>query len=123
VTDDSEDDRVLAIRAAQQGHKNLLDVRDLFAGLKDELAGDRFWRYQRSISPGLQEYIEALGFAHYLEHGTLVTFDQAQTTLSDANGVLVRTRIIPHACTFSGPIVVNSISHCRYRTTFWASQI
>jgi hypothetical protein len=58
--------------------------------MKDELAGDRFWRYQRQVSPGLQEYIEALSLAHYLEHGTLITLEQVQRSLSDDDGIPVR---------------------------------
>jgi hypothetical protein len=37
----------------------------------------------------LFRYIEALSFAHYLGHGTLVTFTQVQSTLSDNNGIPV----------------------------------
>jgi len=32
-------------------------------------------------------YIEALGFAHYLEHGTLVSYQEVQLSLSDENGI------------------------------------
>lgn len=35
-------------------------------------------------------YIEALGFAHYLEHGTLVSYQEVQLSLSDENGIPVR---------------------------------
>jgi len=59
----------------------------MYAGLQEELQGDRFWRYQKNVSPGLQEYIEALSFAHYLEHGTLVTFEQVQRTLCGDDSV------------------------------------
>jgi predicted translin family RNA/ssDNA-binding protein len=31
-----------------------------------ELEGENFWQYQKMVSPGLQEYIEALSFAQYL---------------------------------------------------------
>jgi len=50
--------------------------------------------YQRQVSPGLQEYIEALSFAHYLEHRTLITYDQVQATLNDAEGVAYFTLTI-----------------------------
>lgn len=58
----------------------------MFASMRDELHGDRFWRYQRQVSAGLQEYIEALSFAHYLETGRLVSFDEVQRELSDERG-------------------------------------
>jgi hypothetical protein len=91
VTEDSSDDRALALRAASRAKENLREVQAMYAALKGELEGDRFWRYQRQVSPGLQEYIEALSFAHYLEHGTLIKFEHVQNTLRDADGVPVRT--------------------------------
>ncbi len=75
--------------AAKKGHQKLREIQQMYANIKDELAGDRFWRYQRQVSPGLQEYIEALSFAHYLEHKSLISFPQVQATLADADGVLV----------------------------------
>jgi hypothetical protein len=122
VTGDSADDLVLALRAAEQGRKNMIGVQRLFAGLQDEVTGDRFWRYQRSISPGLQEYIEALGLIHYLERGTLVTFDETQATLSNADGTPVRTSTTPHCMYNYHSANANSTSLYPRRTTSWASQ-
>jgi hypothetical protein len=45
-----------------------------------------FYRYDRQVSPGLQEYIEALSFSYYLEHNTLIPFDFVQATLLDESG-------------------------------------
>ncbi|GAA6024876.1 hypothetical protein JCM11491_006663 [Sporobolomyces phaffii] len=53
----------------------------LFRKLAPEVRGEDFWRYERSISPGLQEYLEGLTFYHYLEHGTLPTLAQCQASL------------------------------------------
>ncbi|KAI5808687.1 Translin family-domain-containing protein [Peziza echinospora] len=39
------------------------------------------YRYQRNISGGIQEYLEAVSFHHYLLHGTLLTVAQAQASL------------------------------------------
>lgn len=39
------------------------------------------WRYQRQISPGIQEFIEALAFQHYLETQTLITLDEVRAWL------------------------------------------
>jgi predicted translin family RNA/ssDNA-binding protein len=90
-----EPDHILSLRAASRGRDKLCEVQILFAALKHEFAGDRFWRYQRNVSPGLQEYIEALSFTHYLEQGTLVSFDEVQLTLSDNEGQHVR---YVHSC-------------------------
>ncbi|EIW64521.1 Translin [Trametes versicolor FP-101664 SS1] len=89
VTEDAieTDDRVLGLRAAARAKGKLAEIQSLFAALRGELAGDRFWHHQRNISPGVQEYIEALSFAHYLEHRTLISYDQVQSTLSDCDGI------------------------------------
>ncbi|KJA26009.1 hypothetical protein HYPSUDRAFT_133732 [Hypholoma sublateritium FD-334 SS-4] len=83
----NQDDEALAKDAAQQGYAKLREVQELYSRLRPELQGDKFWRYQRQISPGLQEYIEALSFAHYLDKGTLITFDEVQKTLTDPEGI------------------------------------
>ncbi|KAI0094568.1 Translin [Irpex rosettiformis] len=76
-----------ASRAAAKGREKLKEVQNLFASIRGEVEGDRFWRYQRNVSPGLQEYIEALSFAHYLDTGALISFNQVQQSLSDEHGV------------------------------------
>lgn len=91
MTDSSADDRTLSLRAASEGRKALRDVQMLFMKIMPELEGDRFWRYQHNISPGLQEYIEALSFAHYLQHGTLIPYGEVQKSLSDESGSPVRS--------------------------------
>lgn len=70
----------------------------MYAKMHSELEGDRYWRYQRQVSPGLQEYIEALSFTHYLDHGSLVTFEQAQDTLCDASGKPVSDSTLSLIC-------------------------
>lgn len=56
--------------------------------MRGELVGARFWLHAQSVSGGLQEYIEALSFAHYLEKGTLVSYEEVQASLSDENGIV-----------------------------------
>jgi hypothetical protein len=89
-------DRDMAGKMAfQQAYTKLREIQDLYAKLQPELQGDRFWRYQRQVSPGLQEYIEALSFAHYLDHGSLITFEEVQLTLMDPQGVEVCSIQVP----------------------------
>ncbi|KAJ6627266.1 Translin [Mycena sp. CBHHK59/15] len=86
VLEDAPDDRALALRAAAAGYAKLAEAHAIFATMRPELVGDRFWRYQRQVSPGLQEYIEALSFAHYVQHGALIGFQQVQDALCDDGG-------------------------------------
>lgn len=75
---------------AQIVHPKFVQIERSFAEMRPDLEGDRFWRYQRVISPGLQEYIEALSFAHYLTHNCLITWKEVQDRLSDESGIPVR---------------------------------
>ncbi|KAH8100500.1 Translin family-domain-containing protein [Cristinia sonorae] len=88
TTDDvstaDKDDR--NARAAAQGREKLKEIQKLFAAVGAEVQGDRFWRYQRNVSPGLQEYIEALSFTHYLETGKLISYDEVQQSLTGELG-------------------------------------
>ena len=68
----------------------LKQIELLFARMKPDLEGDQFWRYQRVVSAGTQEYIEALSFAHYLSHGSLISWKEVQDHLSDESGSPVR---------------------------------
>ena len=86
----AHDDRLLGQRAAARAKDKLLEIRQLFAAISHELAGDAFSRYRRNVSAGLQEYIEALSFAHYLECGALISYDRVQASLCDDRGTPVR---------------------------------
>lgn len=49
-------------------------VQDLFRKLAPDIQGPFYYRYRRQCTGGLQEYIEAIAFYHYLRHdGRLVT--------------------------------------------------
>ncbi|KFY69241.1 hypothetical protein V496_00401 [Pseudogymnoascus sp. VKM F-4515 (FW-2607)] len=52
-------------------------ISELFKAMSKDLQGINSWRYQRQASPGIQEFIEALSFEHYLRTGKLVTRDLA----------------------------------------------
>lgn len=81
-----------AADALPAARDKLRDVQALFAAMRPDLAGDSFWRYHRSVSPGLQEYIEALSFAHYLQFSTLISYEDVQASLTADDGVPVRLR-------------------------------
>lgn len=52
-----------------------------FVAIAPDLAGINAWRYQRQISGGVQEYMEAISFEHYLRHQSLITISEAAQTL------------------------------------------
>ena len=52
-------------------------IDGLFKVLVADLEGPDAFRYQRSVSPGIQEYMEAVLFQHYLEHQQLMSYETA----------------------------------------------
>lgn len=46
-----------------------------------DLTGISAWRYQRQISGGIQEYMEAISFEHYLRTQKIITREEAAATM------------------------------------------
>ncbi|PMD33703.1 translin-associated factor TraX [Hyaloscypha variabilis F] len=64
------------------------EIRDRGAGMQvqfdsitADLTGINAWRYQRQISPGIQEFMEAISFEHYLRTQKLITLEEASKAL------------------------------------------
>ncbi|KAI9511802.1 Translin [Russula earlei] len=86
LNEPSDDDRALSLRAATEARNKLAEVHAMLRRTAHELVGPDFWRYAHCISSGLQEYIEALSFVHYVEYGGLVSYERAQANLCDDTG-------------------------------------
>lgn len=56
-------------------------MRIQFESIAADLTGINAWRYQRQISPGIQEFMEAISFEHYLRTQKLITLEEASKTL------------------------------------------
>ncbi|EJU01039.1 Translin [Dacryopinax primogenitus] len=80
-------EREQSLVAAKQGYECLKQIKSMLENAREYLRGNEFWKYQRSIAPGLQEFIEAYGFAYYLEHNALVHYADIQAYLSDDSGI------------------------------------
>jgi predicted translin family RNA/ssDNA-binding protein len=62
-------------------------IRERFESVVPDLQGLNAERYQRNISGGVQEYMEAIMFEHYLVHQSLISYQQAAASLP--NGILL----------------------------------
>ncbi|KAH7327378.1 Translin family-domain-containing protein [Rhexocercosporidium sp. MPI-PUGE-AT-0058] len=58
-------------------------MQEQFALIAPDLTGINAWRYQRQISGGIQEYMEAISFQHYLINQTLITVEEAAQSLPE----------------------------------------
>ncbi|KAI9808819.1 MAG: hypothetical protein M1827_007194 [Pycnora praestabilis] len=56
-------------------------IASLFCSLSPDLQNLKSWRYQRQISGGIQEFMEAVSFQHYLETQRLITYEEASYSI------------------------------------------
>ncbi|KIJ45554.1 hypothetical protein M422DRAFT_29680 [Sphaerobolus stellatus SS14] len=73
--------------AVIQSRVKLAEIKTLFEQMRVELEGENFWRYQKTVSGGIQEYLEALSFSHYLEHNTLLSYQDVQEDMKSLEGI------------------------------------
>ncbi len=58
-----------------------LAIQKLFESISKDLQGINAWRYQRQVSPGIQEFMEAVSFEHYLRTQSLITREEASQAI------------------------------------------
>lgn len=61
-------------------------LRTQYAAVSKDLQDLNAWRYQRQVSGGNQEFLEALTFQYYLETSTLISFRDASRRLAELGG-------------------------------------
>ncbi|KAJ2740826.1 hypothetical protein GGI20_005592 [Coemansia sp. BCRC 34301] len=79
ITQEQSPDAVF--RDAETKHKQVID---LFRKISVELQGSNSLKYNRQATPGLQEYIEAIGLWTFLQHNVLISKEQVLERLSAA---------------------------------------
>jgi predicted translin family RNA/ssDNA-binding protein len=70
-------------KIASETQERTAAIQQNFNAIAPDLTGINAWRYQRQISSGLQEYMEALSFEHYVRHQKLITLEEAAATLPE----------------------------------------
>ncbi|KAJ5712203.1 hypothetical protein N7493_008671 [Penicillium malachiteum] len=68
-------------KIAQENQVRLDQIRALFTSIIPDVTGINSWRYQRQISGGIQEFIEAISFDHYLRTQQLISLSESQAWL------------------------------------------
>ncbi|KAJ5683621.1 hypothetical protein N7462_006786 [Penicillium macrosclerotiorum] len=74
-------------KIAQENQARLDQIHALFTSIVADVSDINSWRYQRQMSGGIQEFIEAIGFDHYLRTQTLITLAEVAAWLP--TGILV----------------------------------
>ncbi|KAK3698425.1 hypothetical protein QZH41_001192 [Actinostola sp. cb2023] len=68
-------------RLLDEAQQKLLEVKQFLKAIAVELVNEDAYRFERAYSPGVQEYIEALSFHHYIKHLSLISFKEVQAEL------------------------------------------
>ncbi len=63
---------------AKENSTRLSNIDELFLSISSDVHGINAWRYQRQVSGGVQEFMEAVSFHHYLQTQTLITYEDAE---------------------------------------------
>ncbi|KAN0072729.1 Translin [Elaphomyces granulatus] len=58
---------------AKENQSRFDQITALFQSIVPDISGLNAWRYQRQITWGIQEFIEALSFLHYIQTQTLIS--------------------------------------------------
>ncbi|KAI1077608.1 Translin [Whalleya microplaca] len=68
----------LPARIKAENDERLKEIAELLVTIEGDVAGMRRWRYPLIC---LEEFVEAVSFAHYVQHQSLITPQQAQEAL------------------------------------------
>ncbi|KAM3863020.1 translin-associated protein X [Diretmus argenteus] len=56
-------------------------VRQKIGLIAEELRGEDIYQFHRAFTPGIQEYVEAVSFQHYIRHRTLISLEEINARL------------------------------------------
>ncbi|KAI9743605.1 MAG: hypothetical protein M1818_002921 [Claussenomyces sp. TS43310] len=73
--------RAIPTKIATEVQERYSSIQHLLVTISPDLQGINAWRYQRQISPGLQEFVEAVSFEHYLRTQYLISCWEASQLL------------------------------------------
>lgn len=56
-------------------------VRQKIGQIAEELRGEDLYQFHRAFTPGIQEYVEAVSFLHYIRHRSLISLEEINARL------------------------------------------
>lgn len=56
-------------------------VREKIGQIAEELRGEDLYQFHRAFTPGIQEYVEAVSFQHFIRHRTLISLEEINARL------------------------------------------
>ncbi|XP_076018534.1 translin-associated protein X isoform X2 [Genypterus blacodes] len=76
VTSVSDPEEIL-----KEADVKLEGVRQKIGQIAEELRGEDIYQFHRAFTPGIQEFVEAVSFQHYVRHRTLISLDEINASL------------------------------------------
>ncbi|XP_030012653.1 translin-associated protein X-like [Sphaeramia orbicularis] len=73
-------------------------VRQKIGLIAEELRGEDIHQFHRAFTPGIQEYVEAVSFQHYIRHHSLISLEEINARL-----VFMRTETHEHKGSCEAP--------------------
>ncbi|XP_046885197.1 translin-associated protein X [Hypomesus transpacificus] len=56
-------------------------VREKIGQVAEELRGEDLYQFHRAFTPGIQEYVEAVSFQHFIRHRSLISLEEINARL------------------------------------------
>ncbi|XP_019902160.2 translin-associated protein X isoform X1 [Esox lucius] len=56
-------------------------VRQKIGMIAEEIRGEDLYQFHRAFTPGIQEYVEAVSFHHFIKHRTLISLEEINAKL------------------------------------------
>ncbi|XP_066912545.1 translin-associated protein X-like [Clytia hemisphaerica] len=66
-----------------EGKSKIAEIKLLLDRINLELVNEDIHRFQRAFSPGIQEYVEAVSLYHYIDTGSVISYEETQQTFFD----------------------------------------
>nr|XP_020459754.1 translin-associated protein X isoform X2 [Monopterus albus] len=67
--------------ALNEADVKLDGVRQKIGQIAEELRGEDIYQFHRAFTPGIQEYVEAVSFLHYIRHRSLISLEEINAKL------------------------------------------
>lgn len=63
-----------------EAERKIEEIQALLCKISEELYGEDPYRHMRAISPGLEEFVEAISLLHFLKNKKIITYEETLTT-------------------------------------------
>ena len=79
----------------EEAEAKFSEVKEFLKKIAEELVDEDALMFCRAYSPGLQEYIEALSFYHFLKSGSLISYEEVKEDLQFREDTAAHLRVSP----------------------------